>query len=122
MSHSLIARLASLMHRRPPANRREAKRLEPGQRTVCLVQGPQETEPAGALVQNLSLKGMGALCEREYPVGSVVTVLLVNSSNTFAVSNELKVVRAFRASHGKWFVGGPFARPLRHDEFVPFMV
>ncbi|HBI45893.1 MAG TPA: PilZ domain-containing protein, partial [Planctomycetales bacterium] len=35
---------------------------------------------------------------------------------------ELRVVRCYRVVNGDYYLGGPFAQPLRHDEILPFMM
>jgi hypothetical protein len=121
MDSPLLAKIAALVQRRIQVERREVKRLAPGQRTLCLIRNGDE-EPPVVAVHNLSTKGVGLLSEREYPPGTVLPLLIVNGSNTFAVAVELKVVRTFRVVSGRWFLGGPFIRPLRHDELRPLMM
>jgi hypothetical protein len=117
-----IARISSLIDRRSRFDRRQVKRLTPTPQTLCQVWETEQSEPAEATVQNLSAKGVGLVGSREYAPGSVLRVLLVNASHTFAVHAEIKVVRCFEASDGDYFVGGPFLRALAHDELVPFMM
>jgi hypothetical protein len=78
--------------------------------------------PRSAWVHNLSLRGAGILTDREYPAGTAVALLLVNSAHTFALSVEMDVVRCFRVVNGDYFVGGKFRRHLGHDELMPFMM
>jgi hypothetical protein len=121
MDSPLLAKLAALVQRRNPVERREVKRLPPGERTVCMVRNGGDHPPVVA-IHNLSLKGAGLLTDRECPLGTVLSLLLVNGTHTFAVAVELKVVRTFRVGGGHWFVAGPFDRPLRHDELRPLMM
>jgi hypothetical protein len=122
MKASLRSRLSVLVQRRIHVERRGGKRVEPIHRALCLLQTPGETSQVTAIVQNLSLKGIGVHVEREYTVGSILHVLLVNASHTFSVTQEVKVVRCFRAGSNQYFVAGPFARALRHEEVVPFVL
>jgi hypothetical protein len=110
------------MRRRARRERRAAKRLAPLQRTLCYMQRCGETTSAIAAVQNLSPRGVGLLSQRDCPIGTVLSLLLVNATSTFALPIEMKVVRCFRAAGDRFYLGGPFNRPLRHDEFVPFLV
>jgi hypothetical protein len=121
MNPHTLARISALMRRRPASDRREAKRLPPGQHTICLIWFGEDLEPANAVVSNLSHKGAGLLAEREYASGSVLRLLLVNGPHTFALATELKVVRCFQVPTGEYFLGGPFLKTISHDELVPFM-
>jgi hypothetical protein len=122
MDSPLIAKLTALAQRRLRVERREVKRLPPGQRTVCQIRGEGYPNPLAVSVQNLSVKGAGLLADREYPVGTVLPLLLINGSHTCAVALEMKVVRCFRVAGGHWFVAGPFVRPLTCEELIPFMM
>jgi hypothetical protein len=118
----LVDRITALMQRRTQRERREVKRLAPLQRTVCHLQGLGEAGAFVVAVQNLSIKGAGLLSPRSYPSGSVVSLLLINASSTFALAVEMTIVRAFPAAGERTFLGGPFTRPLRHDDLVPFLI
>jgi hypothetical protein len=122
MDSPILVRIASLVQRRARKERREVKRLPPGQPTFCLVYNDGESEPAQACVQNLSIKGAAVLADRVYAGGTVLRVLLVNAAHTFAVATELRVVRCLRLVNDQHLVGGPFTRPLAYDEFVPLMM
>jgi hypothetical protein len=122
MDIPLLAKITALAQRRLKVERREVKRLPPGQRTACLIRNGTSATPPAAAVQNLSVKGAGLLADREYAPGTLLPILLVNGSNTCAVALELNVVRCFRVVGGQWFVGGPFARPLTCEELIPFMM
>jgi hypothetical protein len=122
MDSPILARIASLVHRRARKERRQAKRLPPAQPAVCLVYNQGESEPAPACVQNLSIKGAAILADRAYAVDTALRVLLVNASHTYAVTAELRVVRCLRVVSGQHLLGGPFARPLAYEEFVPLML
>jgi hypothetical protein len=122
MTAPLLDRITALMQRRTQRDRREVKRLAPLQRTLCHVQLEGETTSVVATVQNLSLKGIGLLSPRMHPLGSVLSLLLVNASSTFALAVEMTVVRTFPAADNRCFLGGPFTRPLLHGELVPFLI
>jgi hypothetical protein len=122
MDSPILARIASLVHRRAKKERREVKRHAPGQPTLCLVHNPGEAEPTPACIQNLSIKGVGILADRPYAEGTVLHVLLINASHTYAVATDLRVVRCLRLVGGQHLVGGPFLLPLDYEEFVPLMI
>jgi hypothetical protein len=122
MKASLRSKLSALVQRRLHVERRSEKRVEPMQRTLCLIQTPGENVQTTAIVQNLSPKGIGVHVDREYAVGTILHVILVNASHTFSVALDLKIVRSFRAGPQKYFIAGPFTRALRHEELVPFIV
>ena len=73
-------------------------------------------------MQDISLRGAGILCEQPFIPGTVVRLLLVNASHTTALNVDFEVVRCHRSASGAYFVGGRFAKPLAHDELVPFLV
>lgn len=122
MGLSLRSKLSALVQRRLQIERRGGKRVAPAQRTLCLLSKPGESEQIGSVVQNLSIKGAGLQTERSYELGDVLDALLVNSAHTFSVAVELRVARCFHVTDTRYFVAGPFTRPLSHDEIVPFML
>jgi hypothetical protein len=122
MGLSLRGRLSALVQRRLQVERRGSKRVAPAQRMVCLLSKPGESEQTGSVVQNLSIKGIGLQSERGYEPGEVLHALLVNAAHTFSVSVELRVSRCSHLTEKRYFVAGPFTRPLTHDEIVPFIL
>jgi hypothetical protein len=122
MTLSLRKKLSVFVQRRLQVERRSQKRVVPIQRTLCLLQAPGEDQRATTVVQNLSLKGVGILADREHAPGTVLQVLLVNAWHTFAVKRDLKVVRCFRVNGQQFFLAGPFDRLLAHEEMVPFII
>jgi hypothetical protein len=87
-----------------------------------MLQVSEQDDPTTALVQNLSLKGVGVLVERDYEPEITLQVLLVNAWHTAALKAEMKVVRCFRVADHQYFLAGPFTRLLTHDELVPFII
>lgn len=122
MGLSLRSKLSALVQRRLQIERRGGKRVVPAQRTLCLLSKPGASEQTGSVVQNLSMKGVGLQTERSYELGEVLHALLVNAAHTFSVSVELRVARCFHVMDQRYFVAGPFTRPLTHDEIVPFIL
>jgi hypothetical protein len=122
MSGPLLHRITALMQRRAPRDRREVRRVAPAHRTLCTFQRRGTSSSVTAAVHNLSPKGLGLLSPVECPTGTVLSLLLVNASSTFALAIEMTVVRCFRAAGDRYFLGGPFARILRHDEIIPFLI
>jgi hypothetical protein len=119
---SFLSRMSALVQRRSrPQERREVKRLAPGQVTPCTLT-PPGGRPVAAWVHNLSIKGIGILAEQEHRPGAVLRVLLVNAAHVFALSIDVEVVRCFRLVTGEYFVGGQFRRTLSPDELRPFML
>jgi hypothetical protein len=122
MMPPILAKLTSLVGKRGRMERRAFRRLTPGHLTPCQVRVAGLETPRPAWVHNLSLRGAGILTDQEYPPGSRIGLLLVNSAHTFAVAVDMEVVRSFRVVNGDYFVGGQFVRQLRHDELMPFMM
>ncbi len=119
---SFLARMTALVGRRSrPAERRECKRLAPGQVTPCTLT-PPGGPPVAGWVHNLSVKGIGILADEEHRPGTLLRVLVVNASHVFALSVDVEVVRCFRLVTGEYFVGGQFRRALSPDELRPFML
>jgi hypothetical protein len=115
-------KISVFVQRRLQVERRSQRRIVPVQRTLCLLQAPGQSAQSTTVVQNLSRKGIGVLVDQEHPPGTVLTALLVNSSHTFAVKRELKVVRCFRVNGEQFFLAGPFGQLLAHEEMVPFII
>jgi hypothetical protein len=122
MGLSLRSKLSALVQRRLQIERRGGKRVAPAQRTLCRLSKPGESAQAASVVQNLSIKGVGLQTECSYQLGELLHVLLVNAAHTFSVSVELRVARCFHVTDNRYFVAGPFTRPLTHDEIVPFIL
>ncbi len=122
MSSLLRSKLSILAQRRLQVERRGGKRVVPVHRTLCLLQEPGSPERTTAIVQNLSLRGVGVMVEREYAPDTVLHALLVNAAHTFSASVDLKVVRCSRGPNNQFFLAGPFDRPLTHAEVIPFII
>lgn len=122
MKSSLRNKLSVLVQRRLQIERRGGKRVVPIHRTLCQLQASDDSEPATGIVHNLSYKGVAVLSEREYALGTLLRVLLVNDSHTFSLAMDMKVVRSFRNGGTQYLIAGPFTRPLRHEEVVPFFL
>jgi hypothetical protein len=118
----IIAKLSSLVGRRPRPERREHRRLTPGRLTPCHLSVLGEEGQRPAWVHNLSMRGAGVLTDVEYPIGAKVLILLVNAAHTYSLTIEMKTARCFRVVNGDYFVGGRFTRELTHDELLPFML
>jgi hypothetical protein len=122
MEPLFFADIASLVQRRRQLERREFRRLPPAPQTLCLLRLPGEEAYTPAVVQNISVKGIGLLSGRDVPAGTQLELLLVNGSSTFALAVGLHVVRSGPTPAGPCSLGGPFTRLLGHDELVPLMV
>lgn len=118
----ILTKLIAGGTRRARYERRENRRLAPGQPTPCLIHGPAGEAPHTAWVHNLSVQGIGLLTAREFAPGTALRVVLVNAAHMFSLTAHLKVVRCYRIVSGDYFLGGQFARPLAPDEFMPFMM
>jgi hypothetical protein len=122
MLPTFLSRLVALNLRRSRIERRRGKRLAPGQPTPCLLKVPGAADGDPAWLHNLSLRGAGILTSREHELGTTLQVLLVNAAHMYSLPVEFTVVRTGRAANGDYFLGGHFARPLRSDELMPFLV
>ncbi len=115
----ILEKLTALVGLRSRSERRIAKRLFPGAMTPCEIQRGDGARQS-AWLHNLSLSGAGLLVDEEYLPGTLVRLLVVNAAHTFALTVELRVVRCQRIVNGDYFIGGPFTRPVTHEELVPF--
>ena len=122
MKSPLRTKLSVLVQRRLQVERRGGKRVKPLHRTLCLLHASNGSERGTAIVQNLSYKGVAMQTEGDYPLGTLLQVLLVNEAHTFSLALEMKVVRSLRIAGDHYLVAGPFARALRHEEILPFIV
>lgn len=107
--------------RRIKVERRGGKRVVPARHTLCLIRRPGEDQASKVVVQNLSLKGIALLADREHPAGTLLPLLLINAAHTYSVAVDLRIVRCFRAAANQYLVAGPFERALLHEEVVPFI-
>jgi hypothetical protein len=122
MTLSIRRQLSALVQRRFYAERRDAKRMAPRHRTLCVIGTPTEDRLTTAFVHDLSLRGVSVLAEREFAPGVVLKLLFVNAAHTFSATRDMKVARCFRAADNRYFVAGPFVQPLTHEEVVPLLV
>lgn len=122
LQSSLRNKLSAFVQRRLQIERRGGKRVAPARHTLCLIRHPGEGAANTAIVHNMSFKGAALFTESEYPAGELLKILLINASHTFSIEVELRIVRSFRATTKQFCVAGPFERPLRHEEVVPFIV
>ena len=121
LQSSLRSKWSIFGRRRSQVERRGGKRVAPARHTLCLIQRPGADEKGTATVQNLSLKGIALLTDRECSPGTMLGLLLINPTHTFSVEVELRIVRCFRVAANQYFVAGPFGRALLHDELVAFI-
>ncbi len=121
MKTSLRKQLSLLVQKRLFVERRSGKRIMPVRRTLCLLQSADRPEPTTAIVQNLSHMGIAVQSEDNYAPGTQLRLLLVNDAHTFSLAAELSVVRSVRIGN-LYLIAGPFARPLSHQELVPFIL
>jgi hypothetical protein len=121
MKSSLRNKLSVLVQRRLQVERRGARRVIPTHRTLCLFQGPGDSERGTAIVQNLSREGVAVLAERDFPSGTLLHLLLVNEAHVFSLAADVKVIRSQRVGHEHYLLAGPFVRPLRHEEVIPLI-
>lgn len=119
MRMSLRKHLSSLVQRRRLIERRGSKRIVPVHRTLCLIPSTGE-ERTTALVHNISNMGVAVQSDQAYAPGTHLRILLVNEAHTFSLNVELTIVRSFRMGDCH-VVAGTFARPLSHEEVVPFI-
>jgi hypothetical protein len=122
MKASLRNKLSVLVQRRLVVERRGGKRVTPQHRTLCLLQPASGGERVTGYVHNLSYKGAAVQAERDYPLNTPLHILLVNEAHTFSLALEMKVVRSLRVGGNQFLLAGPFARCLRHDELIPFIL
>jgi hypothetical protein len=78
-------------------------------------------ETTTAIVQNLSRTGVAVQTDHNYEPGTVLHILLVNDAHTYSLAVDMNVVRSSRVGD-QYLIAGPFARPLLHEEVVPFIV
>lgn len=122
MNSSLRNKLSALVQRRLKVERRGVKRIAPTQRTLALLKDGQDGETITAHVHDLSSKGLAVYAGRDYPLGTLLHVILVNAAHTFSVAVEVKIVRVIRESGNGYLLAGPFNRTLAHDEVIPFIL
>ena len=122
MGPSIATKLTGQVTRPVRSERRASKRHVPATLTPCQLTTSEGEPVDSALVHDLSTTGAGILTEQGIKPGSVVSLLLVNSNHTFALSVDYEVLRCTCSPAGTYFLGGRFARPLTHDEMVPFLV
>jgi hypothetical protein len=121
MKASLRKQLSFLVQRRINAERRRNKRVVPVRRTLCLLRCSAPDEQTTAIVQNFSRSGIAVQAEQNYEPGTLLHILLVNDAHTFSLAVDMNVVRSSRVGD-QYLIAGPFARPLLHEEMVPFIV
>jgi hypothetical protein len=120
MKTSLRKHIASFVQRRLLIERRSSKRIVPVHRTLCLIPSTGD-EQTTALVHNISNTGVAVQTDHAYTPGTDLRILLVNEAHTFSLNIDLHIVRCIRMGEHH-VVAGTFARPLSHDEVVPFIV
>lgn len=122
MNSTLRNKLSVLVQRRMQIERRSSKRIAPVHRTLCVISTAEEKAILAGVVDNLSNQGIAVMVERPYPLGTILHLRLVNAAHMFSLEAEMKVVRAIRIGYDHYLLGGPFARPLLHEEVVPFIL
>lgn len=122
MASSLRNQLSVLVQRRRQVERRRGKRLAPSHRTFAVLHKEGDGKKTTSLVHNLSLTGIAVHAECDYPLGTILHVLLVNASHIFSVAVDMKVVRCVRENNRSYLIAGPFECSLKYEEIVPFIL
>lgn len=120
MKSSLRKQLSIFVQRRLLNERRSSKRIAPVHRTLCLIPSSGD-ERATTLVHNISRQGVAVHAEHAYAPGTLLHILLVNESHTFSLMVDLNVVRCI-PTNDRYLIAGNFARPLSHEEVLPFII
>src|SRR5262249_849742 len=105
---------------RPPVakEKRQATRYPCAVATLCEHRTSIHSEATTAVGQwpgqvlNLSATGVGLLLARRFEPGTVVAVVLENSTRTFQVRVNVRVIRLLQAEKNQWFLGAAFTEPL----------
>ena len=122
MASSLRNQLSVLAQRRLHVERRRGKRIAPTHRTFALLHREGDGPETTTLVHNLSHTGIAVHAECDYPLGTILHVLLVNAAHIFSVAVDMKVVRCVREGNRSYLIAGPFERSLDYEEIVPFIL
>jgi hypothetical protein len=121
MLSNFVKKLVRSRFRKTPSNRRQIKRLRPGQPAHCvLVIG--EDHKISARIHNLSLRGAGIISDHSFPSGKELLLLVVNHPHTYALTIEFTVARSTLLRSGRYVVGGRFRRELQLEELLPFLI
>jgi hypothetical protein len=102
--------------------RRGARRIAPGGITPCLIRHDGAERATAAWVHNLSIQGVGLLTNRPFPAGAQVSVMLINTAHTCAMSAQAVVARSLRLVNGDYYLGCRFDQALRYDQITPFLM
>lgn len=122
MASSLRNQLSALVQRRRHVERRRGKRIAPSHRTFARLHRQGDDKETTSIVHNLSPTGIAVHAECDYPLGTILHVLLVNASHIFSVAVNMKVVRCVRENNRSYLIAGPFERSLEYEELVPFIL
>jgi hypothetical protein len=122
MKSSLLHKLSSLVQRPRKVERRIGSRITPNSNTLALLRTGESQETTTGYVVDLSAQDAAFLAERDYPPGTILKVLLINSLHTFSLAVDVKVARSTRGSGRMYLIAGPFSQPLQHEQIVPLIV
>jgi len=100
----------------PPAERRAWVRYPRKLVTMWQLLDPVGEEHWTALVKDLSLNGVGLVVNRSFPLATVLTVRLRNSTCTYERSALVRVRHCTAQPDGDWLVGCSFVVRISADE------
>ncbi len=118
----ILAKLTSLVQKRRREERRQTRRMSPGQMVSCQVKFADNYTEVEARVDNISVRGIGILTSEAPIPQSTIHLILINAPHTYALKLEAKVMRCCSVVNGDYFVGCKFARMLTYDEMARFLV
>ena len=122
MMTQLLPALVQSERSQAPIERRLGRRLVPGSLTACLIVADGESFRSAGWVHNISVSGIGLLADRGHLPGTIVQILLINASHTFAVAVEASVIRGHPICNGDHYLGCQFHEPLRFEQILPFLL
>jgi hypothetical protein len=105
-------------------DRRAAERLAVNAGTGCAFAGQIKEDIGPAKVRDVSLDGVGLIVSRRVEVGSVLAIIITNTSNANQKLQKTVLVRVAHVTpvHGGFLVGGTFTEPLTYQEFTSLVM
>jgi hypothetical protein len=111
-----VGNVAETPAKLPQAERRAWVRYPRKLVTMWQLLGTVGEEHWTAIMQDLSLSGVGLVINRSFPPATVLTVRLRNSSRTYERSALVRVQHCTAQPDGDWLVGCTFVVKISADE------
>jgi hypothetical protein len=115
---SLLEKMATTVEE----DRRATPRYPVNTDTSCPFLMPLGEDVGPAKIRDISTEGIGLLCSRPIPPGTLLVIGLKNAARNFSRTQVMQVAHTTQGVGGMYIIGGVFLSPLTYEELRTFLM